>query len=138
MVECQLPKLDVAGSSPVSRSISNDLGIPTDLSLLRLLHLPRPPHADSFCCGLRSTVASSFLTASRFCSKSELVYTSRLTPIPWPLWSEATFGSTPAFFDKLALVFRNTWNVAQSSPIFSSLGFMLRRQTLSADNGVLT
>ena len=27
-----------------------------------------------------------------------------LTPSPWPLWSEATFGSTPAFFDRLAFV----------------------------------
>ena len=28
MVECQLPKLDVAGSNPVSRSIFNNLQIP--------------------------------------------------------------------------------------------------------------
>ena len=29
MVECQLPKLDVAGSNPVSRSIFNNLETPT-------------------------------------------------------------------------------------------------------------
>ena len=29
MVECQLPKLDVTGSSPVSRSIFNSLETPT-------------------------------------------------------------------------------------------------------------
>src|SRR5437667_387660 len=41
----------------------------------------------------------------------------------------------PAFLERLALVFRKTWNVAHSSPIVSSLGFRLRRQRLSADNG---
>jgi hypothetical protein len=31
VVECQLPKLDVTGSSPVSRSIFNNLETPTKL-----------------------------------------------------------------------------------------------------------
>ncbi len=43
MVECQLPKLDVAGSTPVSRSIFfNDLHKPVPLCapfVLRLHHL---------------------------------------------------------------------------------------------------
>ena len=43
MVECQLPKLDVAGSSPVSRSnLFNDLQNPISFCapfVLRLLHL---------------------------------------------------------------------------------------------------
>ena len=43
MVECQLPKLDVAGSSPVSRSrFFNDLHGPASLCapfVLRLHHL---------------------------------------------------------------------------------------------------
>jgi hypothetical protein len=26
-----------------------------------------------------------------------------LTPSPWPLWWEATFGSTPAFLDKIVI-----------------------------------
>ena len=39
VVECQLPKLDVAGSTPVSRSnFFNDLG--TDQQLLPLLSTP--------------------------------------------------------------------------------------------------
>src|SRR5580700_10351791 len=59
-----------------------------------------------------------------------------LTPIPWRRWSEATFGSTPYFLDRLALVFRRTWKVAQPKPIFTSFGGMERRQRLSADNGV--
>jgi len=40
------------------------------------------------------------------------------------------------FLDRLAFVFRRTWNVAQPKPIFSSSGSMSRRQRLSADMGV--
>jgi len=54
------------------------------------------------------------------------------------LWSAATFGSTPAFFDRLALVFRSTWNVAQPNPTSSNFGHMHRRQRLSSVIGVVT
>jgi hypothetical protein len=37
VVECQLPKLDVAGSTPVSRSIFKNLQAPRKPGLLRLL-----------------------------------------------------------------------------------------------------
>jgi hypothetical protein len=39
VVECQLPKLDVAGSSPVSRSNINNLEVPTDSSLCHFIPL---------------------------------------------------------------------------------------------------
>src|SRR6185369_14830236 len=99
----------------------------------------RAVYADRRCClHFRSTAASSLFTAARFCSISELVYTSMLTPMPCPRWSEATFRSTPCLSDSVALAFRKTWNVAQPSPTFSSFGFITRRQRLSADSGVVS
>ena len=38
MVECQLPKLDVAGSSPVSRSRINHLQAPIFKACSKMLH----------------------------------------------------------------------------------------------------
>jgi hypothetical protein len=73
----------------------NSLGKSTDSSLFRYSIKP-----DALTllgvggCGFRSTAALSFLSAARVCSRSELVYTSKQAPIPWPLWSEETFGST--------------------------------------------
>jgi hypothetical protein len=57
--------------------------------------------------------------------------------MPWPRWSPATFRSRPCLSPKLALVLRRTWNVAYSSPIFSSFGYMDRRQRLSGESGVV-
>ena len=76
MEECQLPKLDVTGSSPVSRSIFNSLGNPTRKSYCDYCAKTADTHWI--------TIASSFRTPSNFCAKSELAYTSRLTPTPCP------------------------------------------------------
>ena len=67
VVECQLPKLDVAGSSPVSRSKKSILyGFP---SLQRFA--PFAPFADSY---ITPSAFSSALTAPLRRSNEALVY----------------------------------------------------------------
>jgi len=86
VVECQLPKLDVAGSTPVSRSRINNLQPPKKPALFCTTLSARH---DAFCLGIRttfrpSTESSSFLAATPFCWMLLFVYTSRETPMPWP------------------------------------------------------
>jgi hypothetical protein len=92
VVECQLPKLDVAGSSPVSRSKSlkfNSLqAIKNNPKPHTLFHYINDPH-EAFLFGIRttfrpSTESSSFLAAAAFCLRSVFVYSSSETPMPWP------------------------------------------------------
>jgi len=98
----QFPKLDVAGSTPVSRSIFKNLQPPKNPELTAISQFP--------------TGESSTLTASSFCTRSARVYTSNETPIPWPRWSAATLGSIPRLCERLPLVRRITWNVSRFIP----------------------
>jgi hypothetical protein len=75
VVECQLPKLDVAGSNPVSRSIANRKNVSygnqkQPQKLCTLLHYIKHSH-DAFRFGIRttfrpSTESSSFFAATAF------------------------------------------------------------------------
>src|SRR5579872_582079 len=58
-----------------------------------------------------------------------------LTPRPWPRWSAETFASSPYFSERVAFVFRSTWKVAHSRPIFSSRGLKARGQRLPRSSG---
>ena len=60
MVECQLPKLDVAGSTPVSRSKINNLRAVEK----HTLHRPSIKHQDAFFLRLANTASSSCLAAA--------------------------------------------------------------------------
>ncbi len=77
MVECQLPKLDVAGSSPVSRSKKfNQLAT----------HLNNRLHFGSIKDRyITRNAVSSALTASRRRSNDVLVYTFSFTSTVWPI-----------------------------------------------------
>jgi hypothetical protein len=72
-VECQLPKLDVAGSIPVSRSIFSTVCTNRLHSVLRLC-------SDYITCKL----FSSWLTAASLLSTGDCVYTFWFTSRLWP------------------------------------------------------
>ena len=86
MVECQLPKLDVAGSSPVSRSRINNL---QPLQKPALFCTTLSPYHEAFAFGIRTTFvprieSSSFFVAAAFLPMLLFVYTSKDTPMPCP------------------------------------------------------
>src|ERR1035441_8610017 len=105
--------------------------------------LPRKPHLpfDAAATAPASpslfiSSVSSFVTACRRLSLSVLVYVSIATPIVWPRWSAATFGSTRRSWLKLACVLLNTWKFTQRRPTGASFALMFRRKKLSRDRKV--
>src|ERR1017187_10030451 len=105
--------------------------------------LPRNPHLpfDAAATAPASpslfiSSVSSFVTACRRLSLSVLVYVSIATPIVWPRWSAATFGSTRRSWLKLACVLLNTWKFTQPRPTGASFFWMFRRKKLSRDRKV--
>ena len=126
MVECQLPKLDVAGSNPVSRSIFSTTWENFFNGLLQNCSIYIGP----------SAVSNAFTASRRLCSEV-LVYTFSLTSTVWPICSARTWGSTSNSFRRQLWVRRVTWKFTQERPAALKCGAKCRRQQLSLIMGVL-
>jgi hypothetical protein len=113
----RLPKLDVAGSNPVSRSIKSTT-------------YKNPPFNRYSVYSIKGfkTAFSTWLTASSLWSRPVCVYTSTFTPTSWPIWSAQTLGFTPWRFEKVLWVRRITWKFTHSRPCSLRRGATCRRQ----------
>ena len=122
-----IPKLDVAGSTPVSRSnFFNDLHSPA--SPLCSVCAPITSLAGFSLAGLRRPVCFQQATAYiRSGSRRDYGRADR-RPTSRPL---------PASASKVACVRRITRKFAQPKPTFASFGYIDRRKQLSLDRGVI-